>query len=92
MDNQQPSFHILTTQNECVKIWKKVQRPSPCWDLSIYNLSQQEYGASKGVGENPLNGNGVPLAGRAEGEDMVYSIQKCIGVLLKNKEVKYEKI
>lgn len=32
------------------------------------------------MGENPLNGNGAPLTGDAEGEDMVYSIQKCIGV------------
>ena len=34
------------------------------------------------MGENPLNGNGAPLTGNAEGEDMVYSIQKCVGVLL----------
>ena len=34
------------------------------------------------MGENPLNGNGAPLTGDAEGEDMVYSIQKCVGVLL----------
>ena len=46
--------------------------------------NQQEYGAiANGVGENPLNGNGAPLTGDAEGEDMVYSIQKCVGVLLK---------
>ena len=36
----------------------------------------------KGVGENPLNGNSAPLTGHAEGEDMVYSIRKRIGVLL----------
>lgn len=26
LDNQQPSFQILTIQNECVILWKKVQR------------------------------------------------------------------
>ena len=25
------------------------------------------------VGENPLNGNGLPLTGNAEGEELVYS-------------------
>ena len=34
------------------------------------------------MGESPLNGNGAPLTGHAEGEDMVYSIWKHIGVLL----------
>ena len=26
-----------------------------------------------GVGENPLNGSGLPLTGNAEGEEIVYS-------------------
>ena len=34
------------------------------------------------MGENPLNGNSILLTDRAEDEDMVYSIQKCIDVLL----------
>jgi hypothetical protein len=28
------------------------------------------------MGENPLNGKGVPLTGNAEGEEIVYSYMK----------------
>ena len=30
-------------------------------------IQQQKYGANQGVGENPLNGNGVALTDNAEG-------------------------
>ena len=45
--------------------------------------SLQKYGTiANGVGENPLNGNGVPVTDYADGEDIVYSIQKYIDMLL----------
>ena len=34
------------------------------------------------VGENPLNRNGIPLTGDAEGENIVYSIWKHIDMLI----------
>lgn len=36
---------------------------------------QQEYGASRGVGENPLNGKGMPLG--FKGEEIVGSHVKA---------------
>lgn len=51
---------------------RKVQRLSP----KGTQWRQKEYGASKGVGENPLNGKGMPLTGKAEGEEIVFSHTK----------------
>ena len=45
---------LLMALNECTE---NLQRLSPDREKLI---SQQEYGASKGVGENPLNGKGAP--------------------------------
>jgi hypothetical protein len=48
--------------------------------LSAYKRREkrlQEYGSiANGVGENPLNGKGLPLTGKAEGEKIVYSHMK----------------
>ena len=41
--------------------------------------NHQKYGTiANGVGENPLNGNGVLLTGNAEDEDIVYSYKKFV--------------
>ena len=47
---------------------ENLQRLSP---IRTSEARQQEYGASKGVGENPLNGKGAPLARYGEGEEIV---------------------
>ena len=46
-------------------------------DYPLGEKHQQEYGANKGVGENPLNGKGMPLPGNAEGEEIVCSHVKA---------------
>lgn len=43
------------------------------------------------VGETPLNRNGIPLTGNAEGEDIVCSIWKHIGVFIHMKDCDFRK-
>ena len=58
------------------------QRLSPCRVMIIHN-NRSKYGAiANGVGENPLNGKGMPLTDNAEGENIVCSL--CEGKRLYN--------
>ena len=57
---------------KCPKVIKtrvKLQRLSQRW---LVRIEQQEYGSiAIGVGENPLNGKGVPLTRNGEGGEIV---------------------
>ena len=57
---------------------ENVQRLFPCRAMNwrIHICSNRSTAQAYGVGENPLNGKGMPLTGNAEGEEIVYSYVK----------------
>lgn len=57
----------------------KVHRPFPCRVLSKSQNNRSTAQFANGVGENPLNGNGVLLTDDAEDEDMVDARVKARG-------------
>lgn len=63
------SLNAVTMGDRAAKLLPYFNSMEKVHRLSFGSSEQQEYGASKGVGEIPLNGKGMPL--HMKGEEIV---------------------